>query len=43
MLEIGLGQKDSVVGMLKEIDSVKDIEVIPDLSGIDRIICASFI
>lgn len=43
LLEIGLGQKDSVVGMLKEIDSVKDIEVIPDLSGIDRIICASFI
>jgi len=42
LLEIGLGQKDSVVALLKEIESVKDVEVIPDLGGIDRIVCASF-
>ncbi len=42
LLEIGLGQKDAVADLLKNIASVKDIEVIPDLQGIDRIVCASF-
>ena len=42
LLEIGLGQSDAVVDLLKNTASVKDIEVIPDLMGIDRIICASF-
>ncbi|MDD4923655.1 MAG: peptide chain release factor N(5)-glutamine methyltransferase [Dehalococcoidales bacterium] len=42
LLEIGLGQKNAVVDLLKGIASVKDVEVIPDLSGIDRIVCASF-
>ena len=42
LLEIGLGQSDAVVDLLKNTASVKDIEVIPDLRGIDRIICASF-
>jgi release factor glutamine methyltransferase len=42
LLEIGLGQKEAVVTLLKEIDTVTDIEVIPDLAGIDRIVCASF-
>jgi release factor glutamine methyltransferase len=42
LLEIGLGQKDNVVDLLREISAVKDIEAIPDLRGIDRIICASF-
>jgi release factor glutamine methyltransferase len=42
LLEIGLGQSDAVVDMLNNMASVKNIEVIPDLRGIDRIICASF-
>ena len=42
LLEIGLGQKDAVVDLLKSIVSVKDIEVIRDLRGIDRIVCTSF-
>lgn len=42
LLEIGLGQKDAVADLLKNIASVKDIEVIPDLRGIDRVICANF-
>jgi release factor glutamine methyltransferase len=42
LLEIGLGQKDAVAELLKGISSVKDVEVIPDLRGIDRIVCASF-
>ncbi len=42
LLEIGLGQKDAVVNLLEEISSVNNIEVIPDLRGIDRVVCASF-
>jgi release factor glutamine methyltransferase len=42
LLEIGLGQKDAVVNLLKEMAPIKDIAVIPDLRGIDRIVCASF-
>ena len=42
LLEIGLGQKDAVIALLKGIPSVNEVEVIPDLSGIDRIVCASF-
>jgi release factor glutamine methyltransferase len=42
LLEIGLGQSDDVVNLLKNTASVKDIEVIPDLRYIDRIICVSF-
>jgi release factor glutamine methyltransferase len=42
LLEIGMGQKDAVVDLLKGITSVKDIEVIPDLRGIHRVVCTSF-
>jgi release factor glutamine methyltransferase len=42
LLEIGLGQKDDVFDLLENIASVKDIEVIPDLRGIDRVVCANF-
>jgi release factor glutamine methyltransferase len=42
LLEIGMGQKDAVVDLLEGIAFVKDIEVIPDLRGIDRVVCASF-
>jgi release factor glutamine methyltransferase len=42
LLEIGLGQRDAVVDLLENLASVKDIEVIPDLRGIDRVICAYF-
>jgi len=42
LLEIGLGQKDATVELIENISSVEDVEVIPDLRGIDRIVDASF-
>ncbi len=42
LLEIGIGQKEGVINLLKAVPSFNDIEVIPDMRGIDRIICASF-
>ncbi|MFA5628814.1 MAG: peptide chain release factor N(5)-glutamine methyltransferase [Dehalococcoidales bacterium] len=42
LLEIGLGQRDAVIGLLKVIPCIKNIAIIPDLRGIDRIIHTAF-
>ena len=42
LLEIGLGQKDSVFEILNGLSDIKDIEVLQDLRGIGRVVCASF-
>jgi release factor glutamine methyltransferase len=42
LLEIGLGQKEAVAVIITSLFPLVHIEVIPDLRGIDRVICASF-
>ncbi|MDD4873595.1 MAG: peptide chain release factor N(5)-glutamine methyltransferase [Dehalococcoidales bacterium] len=42
LIEIGLGQKDEVITILNSFFPPVHIEVILDLRGIDRVICASF-
>lgn len=39
LLEIGAGQKDAVVGMLRALFPSAQIDVFPDLAGIDRVVC----
>ncbi len=42
LLEIGLGQKDSVFEILNGVSDIKDMEILQDLRGIGRVVCASF-
>jgi len=38
LLEIGVGQADAVVQLLRELFPLADIEILPDFSGIDRVV-----
>ena len=40
MLEVGMGQKDAVSGMIKKTGKFKRLEVVNDLSGIPRVVKA---
>ena len=40
--EIGFDQKEQVEELIKKINKYKDIEFYKDLSGIDRVVCATF-
>ncbi|HEX9896510.1 MAG TPA: peptide chain release factor N(5)-glutamine methyltransferase [Dehalococcoidales bacterium] len=39
LLEIGMGQREEVVNLLHALFSLAPISVIPDLTGIDRVVC----
>jgi release factor glutamine methyltransferase len=41
LFEIGTGQKQAVAGMINNMFPSADLEIIKDLAGIDRVICAS--
>ena len=43
LLEIGMGQREEVVNLLHALFSLAPISVIPDLTGIDRVLCMTLV